>query len=214
VIPGSWAPAAVLIAGVVLVQGIGEQKRVPLRASLDHVVPVELLDRGSRDIVIAEDEQRVAGMTSYVMRIYSPVERAAALLPFSLFVSYYDSQMQGKTIHSPKNCLPGGGWEPLTAAPVIVHWSGGEAQVNQYLLQKDNERALVLYWYQGRGRIAHNEYAVKWDLLRDAALRGRSEEALVRIMVPVKGSEANSLDVAKRVAAEVIPMVNKALPAG
>jgi EpsI family protein len=91
-------------------------------------------------------------------------------------------------------------------------WAGGQATVNQYLLQKENDRALVLYWYQGRGRIAHSEYAVKLDLLRDAALRGRSEEALIRIMVPVKGTEDRALEFAKRVAAEVIPMVDQALP--
>ena len=30
------------------------------------------------------------------------------------FVSYYERQTQGKTIHSPRNCLPGAGWEVLT----------------------------------------------------------------------------------------------------
>jgi EpsI family protein len=207
-----WAPAAVLAAGVILVQGIGDQRRVPLRESLATAVPARLLEHSSRDIVMTEDEQMVVGMTSYMMRVYSPAQRTATVLPFSLFVSYYDSQRQGKTIHSPKNCLPGGGWEPLSSTPVMVQWAGGEVRVNQYLLQKDKDRALVLYWYQGRGLIAHNEYAVKWDLLRDAALRGRSEEALVRIMVPVKGSEADALEFAKRAAVEVMPLVQNALP--
>ena len=32
-----------------------------------------------------------------------------------------------------------------------------------------------------------NEYRVKWNLLRDAALLGHTEEALVRVVVPVVG---------------------------
>jgi hypothetical protein len=43
----------------------------------------------------------------------------------------------------------------------------------------------VYYWYQGRGRVAASEYQVKWELLRDAALRARTEEAMVRIVVPL-----------------------------
>jgi EpsI family protein len=87
--------------------------------------------------------------------------------------------------------------------------------VNRYLIQNGTSRAIVLYWYQGRGRVAASEYAVKWDLLRDAALRGRTEEALVRVAVPVDGdenAEAAAFDLAARVAGSVIPSVFLALP--
>jgi EpsI family protein len=84
--------------------------------------------------------------------------------------------------------------------------------VNRYLLQNEGQRALVLYWYQGRGRVAHNEYAVKWDLLRDAALHRRSEEALVRVVVPVVESEGAAFELARSVASELIPFVQRALP--
>jgi EpsI family protein len=84
--------------------------------------------------------------------------------------------------------------------------------VNRYLLQRGQERALVLYWYQGRGRIAANEYAVKFDLLKDAALSGRSEEALVRVMVPIRGAEEESLRLATTVAEAIVPAVYRALP--
>ena len=54
----------------------------------------------------------------------------------------------------------------------------------------------MYYWYQGRGRVAHNEYLVKWDLLRDAALERRTDEALVRLVVPVVASaDATPADV-------------------
>jgi len=54
----------------------------------------------------------------------------------------------------------------------------------------------VYYWYQGRGRIVSNEYQVKWNLLRDAAVAGHTEEALVRVVVPVPAS-ANPNDEAE-----------------
>jgi hypothetical protein len=70
----------------------------------------------------------------------------------------------------------------------------------------------VLYWYQGRGRVAANEYLVKWDLLRDQALYGRSDEALVRIIVPVTGSEDAAYNRAVNIAAGLVPAVDRALP--
>ena len=131
---------------------------------------------------------------------------------FTLYVGYYDRQTQGKTIHSPKNCLPGSGWEPLTSRAAEIATAQGPVRVNRYLIQKGSQQALVLYWYQGRGRVAANEYGVKWDLLRDAALRRRSEEALVRIVVPVTTSEAAAFDVATGMGRRIVPAVFAALP--
>jgi EpsI family protein len=204
-----WGPALILLAGVGLAQAASEPTRTPLRAPLDAAIPAELLGMASRDVVIPEAEQRVAGMTSYVMRFYGKTEAAPE---FSLYVGYYDSQMQGRTIHSPKNCLPGAGWEAIDATTTTVATAAGPVEVNRYLLQRGDERALVLYWYQGRGRIAASENAVKIDLLLDAAFSGRSEEALVRVMVPVTGTEGESLRIATGVAEAVVPAIYRALP--
>jgi hypothetical protein len=71
----------------------------------------------------------------------------------------------------------------------------------------------VLYWYQGRGRVESNEYRVKWNLLRDAALKNRSDEALVRIVVPAKTTVDAALREAADVAKVLVPAVAQALPA-
>lgn len=210
----AWAPAALLALGAALILGIDTQRSLALRAPLAATVPAELAAHGSRDVPIPEDEQRVAGMSDYLMRVYQPAAGAAAAgYAFSVYVGYYASQTQGKTIHSPRNCLPGAGWEALTSSRVPVATPAGPVTVNRYLLQNKGQRALVLYWYQGRGRVEADEYRVKWHLLRDSALRGRSDEALVRVIVPVTGSEEEAFALASRVAAEVVPGVDRALPA-
>ena len=109
-------------------------------------------------------------------------------------------------------CLPGAGWEALTATTVAIPTATGSVPVTRYLLQREGEQALVLYWYQGRGRVEANEYRVKWNLLRDAALRRRSDEALVRIVVPVTESEAPAQSLAVAAAEVLIPAVAQALP--
>jgi EpsI family protein len=207
-----WLPAAILGVGACWIVGVDLQRALPLRAALGETIPQELAQYVGTDLTLSAAEVRVAGVTTYLLRSYRAADSAAAGAPFSLYVGYYDSQTQGKTIHSPKNCLPGAGWEALASSRVAVDAPTGRVRVNKYLLQRKSALALVLYWYQGRGRVASSEYGVKWDLLRDAALRQRSEEALVRIVVPITESEEAALAVATEAAAAVIPAVFAALP--
>jgi EpsI family protein len=87
----------------------------------------------------------------------------------------------------------------------------GRATVNRYLIGNGPSKAIVLYWYQGRGRIEANEYVVKWELLRDQALHGRSDEALVRIVVPVTTTERAAAALAEHIAARLVEDVDLAL---
>lgn len=214
-----WTAAVLLWVGVFAATGVIPQQRRSLDAPLDAVVPRVLDGYVGTDVEIGQEEQRVAGFTDYLFRSYAAPEADAmdpdlgAQVPlFSVYVGYYDSQTRGKTIHSPKNCLPGSGWEALGSTMALVETPTGPVKVNRYLLQNGDERALVLYWYQGRGRVQANEYMVKWDLLRDAAMRHRSDEALVRIVVPLVGSEEASFDLARSVAEKLVPALDRALP--
>lgn len=204
-----WIPGGLLSVGCLFTLFIDRQQEVPLAAPLSSLPTVVAGHRGT-DRPITEEEQRVAGMTNYSFRTFSQ----DSLIAFTVYVGYYDHQTQGKTIHSPKNCLPGSGWEALAQSQKTVVTPDRPETVNRYLLQNGQEQALVFYWYQGRGRVAANEYRVKWELLRDAALRGRSEEALVRIVVPITKdlNEAGAEQLAARVAGELIPSVYKVLP--
>ncbi len=205
-----WAPAAVLVIGALLATvGVKAQRVLPLRAPLDVTVPSEVLGLKGHDYEVPAAELKVAGVTSYLYRSFGDTSDAAS---FSLYVGYYDQQMQGQTIHSPKNCLPGAGWEALTSTLATVPTDQGAVVVNRYLIQNGQRRALVLYWYQGRGRVAANEYLVKWNLLRDAAIRRRSDEALVRIVVPVKTTEDEAVATATAAARSLVPAIYTALP--
>ncbi|MFH1765285.1 MAG: exosortase C-terminal domain/associated protein EpsI, partial [Gemmatimonadota bacterium] len=173
------------------------------------------------DLGVSDAEAEVAGFSNYLFRVYegaapAGLEATDAVAPmFSVYVGFYESQTRGNTIHSPKNCLPGAGWEALSSEPLTLELNRGPVTVNRYLLQNENERALVLYWYQGRGRIAYDEYKVKLNLLRDAAFRRRSDEALVRIVVPLGAMDEDSaMQLAVGAARVLAPSLDLALPAG
>lgn len=216
-----YLPAAVLAAGVLLVASTRRQEVAPLPRPLNELW-FDMAGFSAESRGISDDERQVAGMSDYVYRVFGA--HGDSTRAFSVYVGYYESQVTGRTIHSPRNCLPGAGWQVVESGTRTLQVAGAPVTVNRYILAKGALQAVVYYWYQGRGRVAWNEYSVKWDLLRDAATRGRTEEALVRIMVPIAPSrmfnatewqerQARADDLAGRVATGLVPVVERALPA-
>lgn len=204
-----WLPAVLLGAGCLLNFSVDAQRTMSLAAPLNSL-PMELSGFQGQDFPISAEEARVAGTTTSVLRVYSRDTTSN----FSVYVGYYARQRQGKTIHSPKNCLPGAGWEPLESRrEIVLREDGSQVRVNRFVIAKKNQRALVYYWYQGRGRTEANEYQVKLDLIRDSALRRRSEEALVRIVVPLSGDLSEAEALARRTIRELYPELVRLLPA-
>lgn len=221
-----FAPAALLGVGCLLISGAREQLHVPARMDMAQV-RMDAPGYRRQDIVVKEEERKIAGMSDYTFRGFT---RDSLDPGFSVYVGYYDYQVQGKTIHSPKNCLPGAGWEAVENGTRTLAVDGGRSvTVNRYFAANTEQRAqaMVYYWYQGRGRVEANEYRVKWNLLRDAAMHGRTEEALVRIVVPIlvpRGSNgrpdapemvavrAQADSLAERMTRQLVPQVDAALP--
>ncbi|HEC05347.1 MAG TPA: VPLPA-CTERM-specific exosortase XrtD [Thiolapillus brandeum] len=113
--------------------------------------------------------------------------------PISFYTAYYASQKTGESAHSPRSCIPGGGW--LIKDHKVVRLPGIRAgkdvlEVNRLLIRKGDYVQLVYYWFQQRGRIITNEYLVKWYLFWDALTRNRTDGALVRLTVLLKPDES------------------------
>lgn len=215
-----YLPGVLLVLGCLMLFSTRSQKKVPLVGSLQTVLP-EWTGYTVQAQTVSPEEQKVAGMSDYVARMYLKDSTIA----FTTYVGYYDRQTQGKTMHSPRNCLPGAGWEILRAESGTVTAAGASHIVNKYQLKNGATQALVLYWYQGRGRVVANEYAVKWNLLRDAALKGHTEEALVRIVVFVPHAAqlneaalerafADAEKLGQEVGAKLLTDVSRVLPTG
>ena len=162
--------------------------------------------RGKDGKPLDNDVVAVLGVDDYVHRTY-----VAAGVPVNLYAGYYHSQRQGDTIHSPQNCLPGAGWQPISSTTISLPSSRGDVPVNQYVIQKGLDQQVVLYWYQGRGRVVANEYRNKALLMWDAATIHRTNGGLVRVMVPVvRGVDARTE--AAAFAAALLPQLDRLMP--
>jgi EpsI family protein len=163
------------------------------------------------DTALDDEVLEVLGVDDYVNRLYM----RSGQPPVSLYIGYYGSQRQGDTIHSPQNCLPGAGWQAIEAATTTLDVGQPPVTVNRYIIEKGIHRQVVLYWYQGRGRVVANEYANKFWLMVDAARLHRTNGALVRVISPVsagsggmQGADAASAQFAH----DLYPLLSNYLP--
>jgi len=108
-------------------------------------------------------------------------------MPVNFYVAYYESQRAGSSIHSPRSCIPGGGWKisNLTQEDLGGPLGLGDLDVNRLVISKGESSQLVYYWFAQRGRIMTNEYLAKWYLFQDGLTMQRSDGALVRLVTPV-----------------------------
>ncbi|MBU1568762.1 MAG: EpsI family protein [Proteobacteria bacterium] len=134
----------------------------------------------------------------------------------NLYVGYYKAVGVSGGYHSPKNCLPGGGWGIDRVKEVVLRGGAiGEKQatVSQMLIRNGAEYQMVLYWYQNRGRIIASEYWEKVYLVLDAMLMQRRDGTFIRIMavVPDKQIEATE-EKLKKFAEQTMTLLEDHLP--
>ena len=196
--------------------------------------PQTLTDRWKgRDLTLDEEALQTLQLSDYLMRVYSPISpngpdpqggvKPDQLIidsgdqfqssPIWLYVGYYHSQRTGATYHSPKNCLPGAGWQFIESDYVTVPLAPSSiVTINRVLIQKGLERQVILYWYQDRGRTVASEYWAKAYMIWDAMMFNRTDGSLVRVSIPVVKSPEAAYQQGLRFLQDVWPTLVEYLP--
>ena len=166
-----------------------------------------MLQQGTMEKEIAE----VLRADDYVTRSYGN-GRAGA----NLFVAFFQSQRSGQSPHSPKNCLPGAGWIWTVSdqIPITLPEDNRTIRVNRYIVQKGEQKSLILYWYQSRNRVVASEYAAKVYVVADALRYNRTDTALVRVEVPIfEGHDQAATDTGVEFVKAIFKTLSGFLPA-
>lgn len=124
----------------------------------------------------------------YILRNYVDTTAGSSI---SLFVAYFKSLQNVYGPHSPRVCLPGSGWLVRSSALPSIHVPGrtDPIPVNEYFLEKSDDRILVIYWYQNNRNIWAEEFRAKLTLLPDLIRYRRSDASLVRVITPVSSAD-------------------------
>ena len=155
-----------------------------------------------QDVKIEPEIQELLQADDTLNRIYVNSAGTAAYL----FIAYFKSQRFGQAPHSPKNCLPGSGWEPIESGPIGIDVPGRSERIwsNRYVVAHGDEKSVVFYWYQSHNRIIASEFSAKFWLVTDSIRYHRSDSSLVRVVVPVRNGDIKA---ATKVGVDFVQMI-------
>lgn len=204
---------ACLLAGAGLAARANAPAPVPQRDSLSSL-PMEIgLWKGRLMPDMSENARNMLRLDDYTSRSYASPDGKNV----GLYIGYHSNG----GFHSPLNCLPGSGWIPVVKGrldlPVIAA-DGAEKSihVNRIVILKGTDKQVVLYWYQGCGRVIASEYSGMIYGMIDKMRLGRTDAALVRIISPAESLEPAAEEAAGKYAAEfaqaIFPMLSRYIP--
>ena len=199
----------VLVAQAVLFYSASHGDSTPLNAPLIafpasfgdwRLVQEGVVDRETQDVLKADDT---------LTRFYAQPNGHSA----NLFIAYFKTQRYGQSPHSPKNCLPGSGWQKVEEGMIDIPVGETTIRINRYLVSKGENESIVLYWYQSQGRVIADEFSAKFHLIADSIRTHRSDTALVRVVVPTNASSHGLSDaVGRDFVTAAYPVIKRYLP--
>ncbi len=152
------------------------------------------------------------GLDDYILANYTSPEKP----PVNLYIAYYKSQRNGVSPHSPQACIPGGGWliTSIDVHEYVLDQDTVPVVYNRVVIQREDVKQIVYYWFDQRGRKIASEYKAKWYLLKDAILMNRTDGTLVRLVTTVYPNEDEKA-ADKRLAgfmAKLLPEIKNFIP--
>ncbi len=193
-----------LLAFSFLLEAVSTQHPTPLKKPLSFfpkTIDGFSFQRASR---MPSEVEKILGVDDYLMWDYCRQKKC-----LSLYIGFFEEQQEGAMIHSPKHCMPGGGWLPVEEKIITLQTPSGSIKINRFVLQKGGEKLLVYYWYQGRGRIVADEYRDRLYLLLDRLLKKRSDGALIRL---ITSYQAGAEKLLQEFTLALLPILNEFLP--
>lgn len=195
-----------LLIAVFIVGSVGRSDEIiPIRKAF-HEFPETLASWTGHQQTLESEVINKLGLSDYILADYSE----PGAMPVNFYVAYYQTQRKGVSPHSPRVCIPGGGWQISDISRTRVNG----LSINRIVIKKGQNVQLVYYWFQQRGRQVANEYMMKWHLFKDAVLLNRTDGALVRVTTAVvPGTDIDDTD--KRLSGfvqDLLPVLPEYIP--
>jgi len=163
---------------------------------------------GSQDHVLEADVAELLRPDEYLLRDFESQDHTHAI---SLFFAYFKSVSSGYGPHSPNDCLPGAGWQITSRDTLSISVPGKKdgIRVNRYVVARDDQRILVLYWYQNDRRVWAEESVSRLYKLTDLIRYHRSDASLVRVITPLSNDTPADaqIEMASQFIRQIFPVV-------
>ena len=170
---------------------------------------------------VEHGEWRMAGQTHFsdgVLEQLRPADylsrryRNADGRMVDLYIGYHSGGKDSGPIHSPKHCLPGGGWFLLDQETIAMETPTGPIQMVRAVYGFGESRELFLYWFQVRDRSLTNEYVLKLAEIQNSMFHRRRDSSFIRISVPADQGPEQAMETATRFVRDFHPVILEFLP--
>jgi EpsI family protein len=146
------------------------------------VIPMETDQYLAREHRFDEFAYEVLQADTSTLRMYQNTEGDM----FWLFIAYFSSQKYGAQIHSPKHCLPGGGYRIMSNEPYPITLDDGNTiTVNRLAIADQRRMELMFYWYETRSGVVTDEFGLKLDLMKNSVMLNPTDAAICRLTMPL-----------------------------
>jgi EpsI family protein len=172
-------------------------------------MPLQIGDWKGQDVPVSQATASVLQATEVLLRDYTSADGAY----LGLFIAYFRDQKYGSQIHSPRHCVPGGGWVVEGLERVPFDLGVRQITVNRMTIANKAEVNQMFYWFHTRSGDLASEYALKFDLVRNSLLFSPTDAVIIRLTVSQRGkTPAECQRVAERFMQDILGDVRKSLP--
>ncbi|HBG45919.1 MAG TPA: EpsI family protein [Deltaproteobacteria bacterium] len=156
----------------------------------------------------SRDVLSVLRPTDYLARKYANADGERV----ELYIGYHSGGRESGPIHSPKQCLPGGGWYRHSENKIMVDAGGAPIEAVSAVYQKAEQKELFVYWYEVKGKAVSSEYALRFNEVLNSVLYGRKDSAFIRVSVPLERNEEESRKLALDFIKDFYPVLYDHVP--
>lgn len=199
--------SVILVAVALLMRFVPLHRDIPLKKPFSQF-PLLVNGWTGKDFTLDEEMLEKLRVSEYLSREYMNPPHLV-----QLYVGFYSSQQEGAQIHSPKHCLPGGGWYALSETTRTTKLRGyGTVHYVESLYQKGDEKQVFVYWYQMKNATITGDYGLKMQMILNSLRYHRNDGAFIRLSAPLRGSEAETVASLGKFMNEVLPHLWEHLP--
>jgi EpsI family protein len=205
-----WLIVVLMFLTIVSTSGLsGRGEQVPERKSL-YDFPQQIGNWTARVERLPSLVEEVAGASEYFYGDFSNTSGEMV----NAYISYYENQRHGQIPHSPKVCIPGGGWVIETQDTANIQSPAGSFVVNRLVTGLGQRKVISYYWLKQGSRIYRAEMLARLDLVRSSLLENRTDGALIRLVTEVRPGEGLDAGDArlKRFASEFVGLIPAHVP--
>ena len=171
-----------LLVGVGLFISLHKDLEVPLARPFAEFPVAHNGWRMATQSNFSEDILNLLRPTEYLSRRYVRSDGATV----DMYLSYFDGSPEGGRIHSPKNCLPGGGWSELSSERATMNINGESVNLVRAVYGAGENKEVLYYWFAMRGQTISDEFSLKLAEIKGSMFHRRRDQSFIRISVQAR----------------------------